>query len=83
MKPTLSTTQRQIQSLVMTPKLQQAIRILQMPRMELSQYITQQLTENPILEESYDELGDIDEISDTEMKNVYFLCPIWLHLSSR
>jgi RNA polymerase sigma-54 factor len=65
MKPTLSTTQRQIQSLVMTPKLQQAIKILQMPRMELSQYITQQLTENPILEEGYDEL---EETSDIEAK---------------
>jgi RNA polymerase sigma-54 factor len=39
------------QSLVMTPQLQQAIKLLQMSRMELSEVVNQELMENPILEE--------------------------------
>lgn len=39
------------QSLVMTPQLQQAIKLLQLNRMELAEVVTQELMENPILEE--------------------------------
>jgi len=39
------------QQLVMTPQLQQAIKLLQLSRLELSDLINQQMTENPILEE--------------------------------
>jgi RNA polymerase sigma-54 factor len=39
------------QKLVLTPQLQQAIKLLQMPQLELSQSINQELTENPFLEE--------------------------------
>ena len=46
------------QKLVMTPQLQQAIKLLQLSRMELQQVLTQHLLENPLLEE----LGsDVDE----------------------
>ncbi|HTG31519.1 MAG TPA: RNA polymerase factor sigma-54 [Thermoanaerobaculia bacterium] len=45
------------QKLVMTPSLQQAIKLLQMTRMELDTLLTQELVENPVLEES----GDITE----------------------
>src|SRR6185312_12120655 len=40
------------QKLVMTPSLQQAIKLLQMTRMELDTLLTQELVENPILEEA-------------------------------
>jgi RNA polymerase sigma-54 factor len=40
------------QRLVMTPSLQQAIKLLQMTRMELDTLLTQELVENPVLEES-------------------------------
>ncbi|MDA8242174.1 MAG: RNA polymerase factor sigma-54 [Nitrospiraceae bacterium] len=40
------------QKLVLTPQLQMAIKLLQMPQLELSQTLTQELTENPFLEES-------------------------------
>src|SRR5688572_28672012 len=40
------------QKLVMTPSLQQAIKLLQMTRMELDTLLTQELVENPVLEES-------------------------------
>ena len=39
------------QQLVMTPQLQQAIRLLQMSRMELVETVHQELLENPVLEE--------------------------------
>ncbi len=39
------------QKLVLTPQLQMAIKLLQMPQLELSQTLTQELVENPFLEE--------------------------------
>lgn len=39
------------QKLIMTPQLQQAIKLLQLSRMELQQTLTQHLMENPMLEE--------------------------------
>ncbi len=40
------------QKLVMTPSLQQAIKLLQMTRLELEGVLTQELVENPVLEEN-------------------------------
>ncbi len=42
---------RMSQQLVMTPQLQQAIKLLQMSRMELVETVTQELLENPVLED--------------------------------
>jgi RNA polymerase sigma-54 factor len=42
------------QQLVMTPQLQQAIKLLQLSRMELVDMVRQEMTENPVLEESND-----------------------------
>ncbi len=39
------------QKLIMTPQLQQAIKLLQLSRLELQQSLTQHLMENPLLEE--------------------------------
>jgi RNA polymerase sigma-54 factor len=47
------------QSLVMTPQLQQAIKLLQLNRMELAEVVNQELVENPVLEE-LGEGGDSD-----------------------
>ena len=54
---------RQGQGLVMTPQLQQAIKLLQMSTLELAVYVEQELERNPILER----LEDADDygISDT------------------
>src|SRR6202012_4725466 len=41
---------RQGQSLVMTPQLQQAIKLLQLSNVELAEYCEQELEKNPILE---------------------------------
>ncbi len=48
-KPTLST--HLAQRLVLTPQLRQRIEMLQMNKLELSDLVTQQLGENPVLEE--------------------------------
>ena len=42
------------QQLIMTPQLQQAIKLLQLSRAELEELIEQSLVENPVLEESMD-----------------------------
>src|SRR6185295_313294 len=43
------------QKLIMTPSLQQAIKLLQMTKLELQEEITQELTENPMLEEAQEQ----------------------------
>jgi RNA polymerase sigma-54 factor len=53
------------QRLVMTPSLQQAIKLLQMTRMELETTLTQELVENPVLEDN-DEVQEEDERPATE-----------------
>src|SRR3990170_1297405 len=42
------------QQLVMTPQLQQAIKLLQLSRLELQQAIREEIEKNPVLEESQD-----------------------------
>ena len=42
--------QRQSQSLIMTPQLQQAIKLLQMSNMELTEFVEEELEQNPLLE---------------------------------
>ncbi|HET6466697.1 MAG TPA: RNA polymerase factor sigma-54 [Nitrospiria bacterium] len=48
---------RLTQKLIMTPQLQQAIKLLQLSRLELTQIVSQELLENPLL----DELTDLEE----------------------
>ncbi len=43
------------QKLILTPQLQQAIKLLQMPQLELTQVLNQELVDNPFLEESFEE----------------------------
>ena len=40
------------QQLIMTPQLQQAIKLLQLSRLELADMINQEMEENPLLEET-------------------------------
>ncbi|MDD3371185.1 MAG: RNA polymerase sigma-54 factor, partial [Alphaproteobacteria bacterium] len=42
--------QRQSQTLIMTPQLQQAIKLLQMTNLELGDFVEQELEKNPLLE---------------------------------
>ena len=62
---------RLTQQLLMTPQLQQAIKLLQLSRLELEQFVETQLQENPVLEEgaieSSEELAQVErETEQTE-----------------
>ncbi len=62
--------QRQSQSLVMTPQLQQAIKLLQMSNIELTEFVEQELEQNPMLErdegDRRDEAGSETETASEE-----------------
>ncbi|MEK7244637.1 MAG: RNA polymerase sigma-54 factor, partial [Pseudomonadota bacterium] len=49
--------QRQTQALVMTPQLQQAIKLLQMSNLELAEYVAEEMERNPLLEREDAERG--------------------------
>ena len=51
MKSSMKLQLKASNQLVMTPQLRQAIKLLQLPRIELEQYIQNALVENPVLEE--------------------------------
>lgn len=58
------------QKLVLTPQLQQSIKLLQLPLLELSQSLTQELMNNPLLEEVTDrELLEKDAVSEPKAEN--------------
>ena len=50
---------RQTQRLVMTPKLQQALKLLQVPTLELQQILKQEILQNPMLEEIEDVAAEL------------------------
>lgn len=56
------------QKLALAPQLQQAIRLLQLNRIELREYIQDALDSNPILErDDGQESGDAEKVADTEV----------------
>ncbi|MFC1591712.1 hypothetical protein ACFL43_04245 [Thermodesulfobacteriota bacterium] len=57
------------QQLVMTPQLQQAIKLLQLSRLELSDLIRQEIDENPVLDESMEAPGPEKEGAESESAN--------------
>ena len=56
---------RQGQSLVLTPQLQQAIKMLQLSSLDLVAYVEAELERNPLLERDADDDGDDRENSVT------------------
>lgn len=63
---------KQTQQLLMSPQLQQAIKLLQMSRLDLAEHIQQELLENPFLEENFvhekKEVLENDVITDSRTK---------------
>jgi RNA polymerase sigma-54 factor len=57
MKPSLTLSLRP--ALIMTPRLQQALKLLQVPTLELQQILKQEIVQNPLLEE-------VDELTESE-----------------
>src|ERR1044072_6493916 len=65
------------QQLVMTPQLQQAIKLLQLSRMELVDMVNEEMMENPVLEDSMEnsaeepkEQGEYDGAWDAKLESV-------------
>ena len=63
----LSTNLKMSQKLVMTPMLQQAIKLLPLARLELAQQVRQEITENPVLEEIIEE-DELQDETETDKK---------------
>jgi RNA polymerase sigma-54 factor len=55
------------QQLVMTPQLQQAIKLLQLSRMELVDMIRDEMLENPVLEDSVESSNEQEKAATVEM----------------
>ena len=55
------------QNLVITPQLQQAIKLLQMSRLELESQVRNELEENPILEEA-------EVLREEDFQEIYKIC---------
>jgi RNA polymerase sigma-54 factor len=60
MKPSLNLSLRP--ALIMTPRLQQALKLLQVPTLELQQILKQEIMQNPLLEE-VDEVAEQDDLA--------------------
>jgi RNA polymerase sigma-54 factor len=60
---------RLAQKLILTPQLQQAIKLLQLPHLELSEFLNQELVENPFLDESADEIP-AEELTPEERDSI-------------
>lgn len=60
---------RQTQKLLMTPQLQQAIKLLQLPALELRAFLEQQFLENPMLEmaEGEEESPELEEETEFDL----------------
>lgn len=56
----LKLQQRMTQQLVMTPQLQQAIKLLQLSRLELANLVQNEMMENPILEDQNETVQEVD-----------------------
>ena len=63
------------QQLVMTPQLQQAIKLLQLSRLELIDMVREEMMENPILEDQAEAVNSIFTVtgfSNTQMQRITF-----------
>ena len=60
------------QQLILTPQLQMSIKLLQLSRLELIEMISQQLEENPVLEEVQEAAGEEQstELSEAEVTDI-------------
>ena len=67
---------RQSQSLVMTPQLRQAIKLLQSSNVEVSAFVEEELERNPLLER--DERGEPRTAADERPQDVARVLSSWI-----
>ena len=75
---------RQSQNLVMTPQLQQAIKLLELSNQDLVAYVEQELEQNPLLERGDETRGETRaEAADSEAAEAFAVAaePMELDLS--
>ena len=66
---------RQGQSLVMTPQLQQAIKLLQLSNVELAEYCEAELEKNPLLERDDREGAPVTDAPEPQPKRAAMNAP--------
>ncbi len=59
-------SQKMAPQLVLTPQLQQAIKLLQLSQLDLQQRISEEMQENPALEEAHDDNGAPERVREPE-----------------
>ena len=66
---------RQVQSLVLTPQMRQAIHILQLNNLELNEFLAEQVNENPFLEiddsQNFDSTLDASDQENIDSSNLH------------
>ena len=67
---------RQAQTLVMTPQLQQAIKLLQLSNMELSDFVDREIEQNPLLERDDAERAPPGDVGDRSEPGADFEPPV-------
>ena len=65
MGPKLSQSLKQTQGLVITPQLQQAIKMLTLTHLEMTNVISEQMVENPMLEEAGSENSEKSDANES------------------
>ena len=66
---------RQSQSLVMTPQLQQAIKLLELSNLELDAYVEEQLESNPLLERESEATGESEATAEPSAPMAAYASP--------
>ncbi len=69
LQPKQAQSLKQMQRLMMSPHMQQALNLLQLPILELSQLIETELEQNPVLETQRDEEADDADMQALETEN--------------
>ena len=70
MSPKLSQSLKQTQGLVITPQLQQAIKMLTLTHLEMTNVISEEMVENPMLEELGSDTSEKTETLEAKIKKL-------------
>jgi len=66
----LKQNQRLIQKLSLTPQMRQSLRILQMPLLELKDYIEKEIEENPVIEKETKDTHETAQVEELFLETI-------------